>query len=183
MKRWFLAFGMSFLLITIGISQALFEPPEGKKLLILGQDMGAIGGFSAPNNDGYVDNIPLVPGGTTTYTSINNLEGLVSLVNYGSGDVCARCILQNETYSNSVLAIGLYMVGILDEINNARHLKLVDTGQVIELIKSRPDKMHLVLTGRDAHPDVIDLADTVSEVNEIKHAYRKDIEPQPGIDF
>jgi cob(I)alamin adenosyltransferase len=43
--------------------------------------------------------------------------------------------------------------------------------------------MHLVLTGRDAHPDIIELADTVSEVNEIKHAYRTDIEPQPGIDY
>jgi len=43
--------------------------------------------------------------------------------------------------------------------------------------------MHLVLTGRDAHPDIIELADTVSEVNEIKHAYRKEIEPQPGIDY
>ena len=43
--------------------------------------------------------------------------------------------------------------------------------------------MHVILTGRDAHPELIDLADTVSEVREIKHAYRKDIEPQPGIDF
>jgi cob(I)alamin adenosyltransferase len=43
--------------------------------------------------------------------------------------------------------------------------------------------MHLVLTGRDAHPNVVALADTVSEVCEVKHAYQKDIEPQPGIDY
>jgi cob(I)alamin adenosyltransferase len=43
--------------------------------------------------------------------------------------------------------------------------------------------MHLVLTGRDAHPQVIELADTVSEIKEIKHAYRKGIEPQQGIDY
>ena len=43
--------------------------------------------------------------------------------------------------------------------------------------------MHLVLTGRDAHPQVIELADTVSEVREIKHAFRQNIEPQPGIDY
>ncbi len=43
--------------------------------------------------------------------------------------------------------------------------------------------MRLVLTGRDAHSEIIDLADTVSEVNEITHAYRKGIEPQPGIDY
>ncbi|TKB09985.1 cob(I)yrinic acid a,c-diamide adenosyltransferase [Desulforhopalus sp. IMCC35007] len=72
---------------------------------------------------------------------------------------------------------------ILDEINNALQLKLIDLDQVMEIIKLRPEQMHLVLTGRDAHPDLIALADTVSEVREIKHAYRKDIEPQPGIDF
>jgi cob(I)alamin adenosyltransferase len=43
--------------------------------------------------------------------------------------------------------------------------------------------MHLVLTGRDVSPQVIEFADTVSEVTEIKHAYRKGIEPQPGIDY
>ncbi|HTP64346.1 MAG TPA: cob(I)yrinic acid a,c-diamide adenosyltransferase [Geobacteraceae bacterium] len=72
---------------------------------------------------------------------------------------------------------------ILDEINNALKLKLIDLEQVLDIIAARPPLMHLVLTGRDAHPQVIELADTVSEVREIKHAYRKGIEPQPGIDF
>ncbi len=72
---------------------------------------------------------------------------------------------------------------ILDEINNALQLKLIDYDQVMEIISMRPEQMHLILTGRDAHPDVISLADTVSEVREIKHAYQKKIEPQPGIDF
>ncbi len=62
---------------------------------------------------------------------------------------------------------------ILDEINNAIKLCLVDLAQVLAIIKSKPPLMHLVLTGRDAHPEIIKLADTVSEVNEIKHAYRK----------
>lgn len=72
---------------------------------------------------------------------------------------------------------------ILDEINNALHLKLVDLEQVLDLLRRRPPLMHLVLTGRDAHPALIELADTVSEVREIKHAYRQNIEPQPGIDY
>ena len=72
---------------------------------------------------------------------------------------------------------------ILDEINNALHLKLVDLEQVLEIIRKKPPQMHLVLTGRDAHPDVIEAADTVSEVLEVKHAYQKGIEPQPGIDY
>ncbi len=72
---------------------------------------------------------------------------------------------------------------ILDEINNALKLKLVDLGQVLEILRAKPPLMHLVLTGRDVHPQVIELADTVSEICEIKHAFRAGIEPQPGIDY
>ena len=81
------------------------------------------------------------------------------------------------------IASGKFDILILDEINNALHLKLVDLEQVLEILRGKPPLMHLILTGRDAHPQVIELADTVSEVREIKHAYRKDIEPQPGIDY
>lgn len=78
---------------------------------------------------------------------------------------------------------GEYGLIVLDEINNAVHLKLVDPEQVMDLIDSKPPLLHLVLTGRDATPEIIARADTVSEVREIAHAYRKGIEPQPGIDF
>ncbi len=78
---------------------------------------------------------------------------------------------------------GGYDLMILDEINNALRLKLVDLEQVLDILAGKPPLMHLVLTGRDAHPQVIELADTVSEVREIKHPYRRGIDPQPGIDF
>jgi cob(I)alamin adenosyltransferase len=78
---------------------------------------------------------------------------------------------------------GLFDVLICDEINNALKLKLVDLEQVLDLIESKPASLHLVLTGRDAHPEVLQRSNTVSEVNEIKHAYREGIEPQKGIDF
>ena len=54
---------------------------------------------------------------------------------------------------------------------------------MLEILRSKPPLMHLVLTGRDADPQVIELADTVSEITEIKHAYRKIIDPQPGMDY
>lgn len=78
---------------------------------------------------------------------------------------------------------GAFDMVILDEINNALKLKLVDLEQVLALLEQKPGLMHLVLTGRDAHPSIIELADTVSEIVEVKHAYRKDIEPQPGVDY
>ncbi len=81
------------------------------------------------------------------------------------------------------MASGDFDIVILDEINNAVQLKLVDLEQVLKLIKGKPERTHLVLTGRNARPEVLDQADTVSEVCEVKHAYQKDIEPQPGIDY
>jgi cob(I)alamin adenosyltransferase len=85
--------------------------------------------------------------------------------------------------ARSKVRSGDFDIVILDEINNALKLKLVDLEQVLELVRNKPELMHMVLTGRDAHPDLVDMADTVSEVCEIKHAYRKGIEPQPGIDY
>ena len=81
------------------------------------------------------------------------------------------------------LSSGLFDLLILDEINNALKLKLVDLEQVLEILCLKPPLLHLILTGRDAHPQVIELADTVSEIREIKHAFRQEIEPQPGIDY
>jgi cob(I)alamin adenosyltransferase len=81
------------------------------------------------------------------------------------------------------MASGRYDLLILDEINNALKLKLVDLEQLLDIIRAKPPLMHLILTGRAAHPQVIELADTVSEVREIKHAYQQGIEPQPGIDY
>jgi cob(I)alamin adenosyltransferase len=72
---------------------------------------------------------------------------------------------------------------VLDEINNALKHRLVDLDQVLALLDARPERLHLVLTGRNAMPEIIERADTVSEINEIKHAYRQQIEPQPGIDY
>jgi len=56
-------------------------------------------------------------------------------------------------------------------------------GELVSAILRQTPLLHLVRTGRDAHPQVIELADTVSEIREIKHAYRQGIEPQAGIDY
>jgi cob(I)alamin adenosyltransferase len=72
---------------------------------------------------------------------------------------------------------------ILDEINVALTLNLIDLTHILELLKKKPSNLHLVLTGRDAHPELIKKAHTVTEMNEIKHAFKQGIEPQKGIDY
>ena len=78
---------------------------------------------------------------------------------------------------------GNYDILILDEINYAIKLKLVDLSQSMELIENKPPLMHLVLTGRNAPQEIIERAHTVTEMTEIKHAYRQGIKPQKGIDY
>ncbi|MCG2722818.1 MAG: cob(I)yrinic acid a,c-diamide adenosyltransferase [Thermodesulfovibrionales bacterium] len=81
------------------------------------------------------------------------------------------------------MLLGNFDMLILDEINNAASLKLVDLPQVLDLLEKKPPLLHLILTGRDAHPEVIARAHTVTEMREVKHAYRQGIEPQKGIDY
>lgn len=78
---------------------------------------------------------------------------------------------------------GKFDILVLDEINNALSLNLVDLSQIIELINIKPPLLHLILTGRDAHPDIIERANIVTEMKEIKHAHHFNIEPQRGIDY
>jgi cob(I)alamin adenosyltransferase len=85
--------------------------------------------------------------------------------------------------SKAKLLSGAFDVVILDEINNAVALKLVDISQVTELIDQKPPQVHLVLTGRDAPQEIIARAHTVTEMKEVKHAYHAGIRPRKGIDF
>jgi cob(I)alamin adenosyltransferase len=128
------------------------------------------------------------------WEGVNQLAPLVKLYHTGKGfcGIQGNPYPQTEHRQNAQAALLLVTeiitgsgcdIVILDEINNALHLNLVDLDQVKQLLALRPEPMHLILTGRSAHPELIELADTVSEVREIKHAYRRGIEPQPGIDY
>lgn len=78
---------------------------------------------------------------------------------------------------------GGWDVLILDEINTAVSLDLLDIQDVLKLLKDKPPKLHLVLTGRDARPDLIAIADMVTEMISIKHPYEQGIPARKGIDF
>ena len=78
---------------------------------------------------------------------------------------------------------GKYQMVILDEINVALDFKLIELKEVIELIKNRPAGLDLILTGRYAPPQIIKLADTVSEIKEIKHHYAAGIKDRAGIEY
>jgi cob(I)alamin adenosyltransferase len=72
---------------------------------------------------------------------------------------------------------------VLDEINYAVKYGLVALDQVLGLLELKPPSLHLVLTGRDASPEIIDRADLVTEMKEIKHPHQKGVKAQKGIEF
>jgi cob(I)alamin adenosyltransferase len=78
---------------------------------------------------------------------------------------------------------GKYNVVILDEINYAIQLELVKLNDVLDVIKSKPPELDLVLTGNHAAEEIIELADLVTEMKEIKHPFKSGIKAKKGIDF
>jgi cob(I)alamin adenosyltransferase len=72
---------------------------------------------------------------------------------------------------------------VLDEINYAIHYGMLDPAVVVEALRGRPAMVHVILTGRSAHPLLVELADTVTEMREVKHAYQKGIQAQRGIEY
>jgi cob(I)alamin adenosyltransferase len=72
---------------------------------------------------------------------------------------------------------------VLDEINYAIGYGMLDPGVVADALRDRPEMVHVILTGRNAHPLLVELADTVTEMREVKHAYQKGILAQRGIEY
>jgi cob(I)alamin adenosyltransferase len=72
---------------------------------------------------------------------------------------------------------------VLDEINYAIGYKMLDPEAVASVLRRKPEMLHVILTGRNAHPVLVELADTVTEMREVKHAYQKGILAQRGIEF
>jgi cob(I)alamin adenosyltransferase len=72
---------------------------------------------------------------------------------------------------------------VLDEINYAIGYGMLDPAAVVEALRTRPEMVHVILTGRNAHPLLVELADTVTEMREVKHAYQQGILAQRGIEY
>ncbi len=85
--------------------------------------------------------------------------------------------------SKKKIQSGNYDIIILDEINYAVNLGLIDLEDVLKLIRSKPPELDIVLTGNYAKDELIEMADLVTEMKEIKHPFQKGIKAKKGIDF
>ena len=93
--------------------------------------------------------------------------------------------LVEEAWQEAQQAInsGQWDLIILDEINYAISYGMLDPANVVETLKRKPEQVHVILTGRNAHPTIVELADTVTEMKQVKHAYEKGVMAQRGIEY
>jgi cob(I)alamin adenosyltransferase len=122
--------------------------------------------------------------------ALKRFDDLIELKQYGRGcfifgkpaedDVAAA--RQGLEELKQIISTGEYNVVILDEANIATHYNLLSADDLMELINMKPEHVELVITGRYAHEKIIDRADLVTEMREVKHYYSKGIEARKGIE-
>lgn len=86
-------------------------------------------------------------------------------------------------FGRAHIASGETDLVVLDEINYAIDYGYVPLDEVLEALRARPPHVHVILTGRNAKPELVELADLVTEMREIKHPYKKGIKAQRGIEW
>lgn len=122
--------------------------------------------------------------------SLKRFEGLITIVQYGRD-----CFIYHEPTDEDIrvaregfedarqwLLSGKYDVVILDEICIATYFELVTVEELLNLIKSKPADVELILTGRHAREEIIGAADLVTEMKEIKHYYMQNVQARTGIE-
>jgi cob(I)alamin adenosyltransferase len=125
-------------------------------------------------------------------TALQNLKDWIEVVQCGKDDYVYRKELPPEdeiskavkglkTAKEKMLS-GKYDLIILDEILVAVYFKLFKTADVLEFINSKPENVELLLTGRYCPEEIIDAADLVTEMKEVKHYYQKGILARKGIE-
>jgi len=121
---------------------------------------------------------------------ITRLSDLITLKQYGRDCFIFRDPEEDDIKAaqdglkevKDIMCTGKYQLIILDEANIATYYKLFSVDDLLDFIHSRPEGVELVITGRKADPRIIDEADLVTEMKEIKHYYQKGVQARDGIE-
>lgn len=124
------------------------------------------------------------------HVALEKMAGHITVAQYGrncfiKGDPTEEDIRharQGLSEIGKIMASGKYQVIILDEANIATHYNLFSVEDLLDLMGSKPDDVELIITGRGADPRVIDKADLVTEMKEIKHYYQRGVVAREGIE-
>ena len=84
---------------------------------------------------------------------------------------------------SETVSSGAYDVIVMDEANVALHHELIDLNEFLQMLRTKADRTEIVITGRYAKPEVVEIADLVTEMCEIKHYYRQGVMAREGIEY
>ncbi len=156
---------------TSAFGQALRAIGQGYKVLVVQFMKGRkYGEFKAAKE--YLPNLTI---------RLSGLDSFVMRDNPAAVDI--ELAQKGLAYALKAINSKKYNMIILDEINVALDFKLLDLEEVIAAVKNKPADVDLILTGRYAPQQIIKLADTVSEIKEIKHHYAAGIKDRAGIEY
>ncbi|HCU34273.1 MAG TPA: cob(I)yrinic acid a,c-diamide adenosyltransferase [Armatimonadetes bacterium] len=127
------------------------------------------------------------------YSELDALErfsDLITIRQYGRGcfirgepsEDDRRAAVEGLAEAAGAIRSGQYAVVILDEANVAVHFGLFTIDELLDAIAPRPDCVEVVVTGRRAHPRLLEIADLVTEMREVKHYYTEGLEARRGIE-
>ena len=94
-----------------------------------------------------------------------------------------KLVEQAWAEARAAILSGQWDLVVLDEINYAISYGMLDPAQVVETLRQKPEMVHVILTGRNAHPTIVEVADTVTEMRQVKHAFEKGVMAQRGIEY
>jgi cob(I)alamin adenosyltransferase len=122
--------------------------------------------------------------------ALKTLSDRITLKQYGRGcfitgtpeEEDIRMAQQGLKEVREIMLSGRYQVVVLDEANIATHLNLFSVKDLLDLVRSKPDHIELVITGRYADPEIVETADLVTEMKEIKHYYKDGVLAREGIE-
>ena len=161
---------------TASLGLAMRALGRGWKVLIVmftkgGNDYGELVSFANLCSD-LKDNVKIIQAG---------LDRVVYSTNLTDDD--KRQVQIGWNSAKQAIKNNDYQLIILDEANIAIDLGLIDLTEMTDVLKNKPDDMEIVLTGRNAKPEIIDLAHLVSEIKPVKHYWDKGIQARKGIEF
>jgi cob(I)alamin adenosyltransferase len=128
------------------------------------------------------------------YGELHSIELIpnITLKTFGTKDFVYKGKAKKVDYEKAQKAFSFAMEGIqsgnydiviFDELNMALYYELLDLKEVAEKLKRKPDEVEVVITGRRAPQEIIEIADLVTEMKEVKHPYQKGIEARRGIEY
>jgi cob(I)alamin adenosyltransferase len=124
------------------------------------------------------------------HVALDELAGYITVKQYGRDcfikgapkEEDIRAAREGLMEVREIMLSGKYKVVILDEANIATRYNLFSVDDLLDLIRIKPDDVEIIITGRDADPRIIEAADLVTEMKEVKHYYHKGVSARDGIE-